>query len=317
MTKRKLLITHNIDNTHIKQIESLVPDWDVIIGKEKETWEPHLESAEVIAGWKKEMNDAENPNLRWLQTWSAGINGLPLGRLEKADVAITSANGVHANPISETIFGLMLALTRKIHTYVLQQQDKTWHHANMNLELHNKTVGIIGVGAIGKETAKIAKAFGMKTLGIRHSGKEVEHIDQMYTLDHFHDLLPECDYVVSTLPLTEQTNRLFDKKAFDLMKKTAFFINIGRGQLLDEHAMIEALQTGAIAGAGLDVFEKEPLEETNPLWEMENVIVTPHTAGSTEFYNERVMEMIFIPNLEKYVNNELPHLNLVDYKKGY
>ncbi|MBM7094868.1 D-2-hydroxyacid dehydrogenase [Bacillus sp. H-16] len=320
MTRRKLVITHTIDHAHAEKVKSLVPDWDVIIGKEKETWKPHLKDAEVIAGWKPEMNNivAEpETNLRWLQAWSAGINGLPLDKLEEKEAIVTSANGVHAYPISETIFGHMLALTRKIHTYVKQQQTKTWHHANMNLELHEKTVGIIGVGAIGKETAKIAKAFGMTVLGVRNSGEPVENVDEMYKADSLHDLLPRCDYVVVTLPLTEKTHHLFGAKEFSLMKDTAFFVNIGRGQLVAETELITALKEGAIAGAGLDVFEKEPLGESNPLWELDNVIVTPHTAGSTEFYNKRVMEDIFIPNLESYVNRDTLPVNRVDYRKGY
>ncbi|RNA66675.1 D-2-hydroxyacid dehydrogenase [Alteribacter keqinensis] len=320
MTRRKLVITHTIDHDHAEKVKSLVPDWDVIIGKEKKTWKPHLKDAEVIAGWKPEMNNVvaePEANLRWVQAWSAGINGLPLDKLEGKETVITSANGVHAYPISETIFGHMLALTRKIHTYVKQQQTKTWHHANMNLELHEKTVGIIGVGAIGKETAKIAKAFEMTVLGVRNSGEPVENVDEMYTADSLHDLLPRCDYVVVSLPLTEKTHHLFGAKEFSLMKDTAFFVTIGRGQLVAETELITALKEGAIAGAGLDVFEKEPLEENNPLWELDNVIVTPHTAGSTEFYNKRVMEDIFIPNLESYVNGDTLPVNRVDYRKGY
>lgn len=318
--KRKLIVTQNINDHLSKQIQEVVPEWEVIVGRESEVWGQHLTEAEIIAGWKKELKDVVEQNtsqLKWLQTWSAGVNNLPLDKLQSRNIQLTSANGVHANPISETIFALMLGLTRKIHTYVRNQQTKTWDHENMKLEIHGKTLGIIGVGSIGAETAKIAKAFGMKVLGIRHSGKPVEHVDEMFTTAQLHKLLPQCDYVVVTLPLTSETQHLFGAEQFELMKSSAFFINIGRGELVVEQDLIQALNKQKIAGAGLDVFATEPLPKENPLWEMDHVIVTPHTSGSTEYYDQRVIEDIFIPNLKKYLKGEPLSINVVDYKKGY
>ncbi|MDR7002641.1 D-2-hydroxyacid dehydrogenase [Neobacillus niacini] len=320
MQKRKMVITHKLTQPQVDQIHELIPDWDLIVGKEKEIWQDHLHDAEIIAGWKKGLEEyclAPHSKLKWLQTWSAGVNSLPLEKLESRHVLLTSANGVHAYPISETIFALMLGLTRKIHSYVRNQQSKTWHHAHMGLELHEKTVGILGVGAIGKETGKIAKTFGMHVIGIRHSGKPEEFVDEMYTTNELHTLLPKCDYVVITLPLTKETNQLIGKEQFDQMKSSAFFINIGRGEIVVEKDLVQALKDGKIAGAGLDVFEKEPLSEDSPLWEMENVIITPHTSGSTEHYNQRVIENILIPNLKSYLSGQTPSENLVDFSKGY
>lgn len=320
MHQRKLVITQNLEEHLIEGIKRVATGWELIIGKEPAVWQDHLKDAEIIAGWKREIAESElmsDSKLRWLQTWSAGVNNLPLAELESKGIQVTSANGVHSYPISETIFALMLALTRKIHTYVKNQQTKTWHHSGLKLELHGKTVGIIGVGAIGKETAKIAKAFGMKVIGIRHSGAQEEFVDEMYITEKLNAILPQCDYVVVTLPLTKETHYLFGAEQFNLMKPSSFFINIGRGEIAVENELIEALREGKIAGAGLDVFEKEPLPEDNPLWELENVIITPHTAGSTEHYNQRVIEDIFIPNLKNYISGETPSINLVDYQKGY
>ncbi|RXZ01790.1 D-2-hydroxyacid dehydrogenase [Fictibacillus sp. S7] len=321
MTARKLLIAQNIDDSYVEKVQKIIPDWTIVTGKDKEIWQKEAPDAEIIAGWKKGMEeytlDRENAPLKWVQTWSAGVNNLPLDRLSSENIQLTSANGVHAFPISETIFGLMLGLTRKIHTYVRNQQSKTWDHSNLKLEIHGKTLGILGTGAIGRETAKIAKAFGMKVLGMRHSGKPEQYIDRMYTSEELHDLLPECDYLVVTLPLTKETNRMLGKKEFQHMKNTAFFINIGRGDIVVEEDLIQALNTGEIAGAGLDVFEKEPLDNNSPLWNMENVIITPHTAGSTEYYDQRVIEDIFIPNLKDYLDDKSLSINAVDYNKGY
>ncbi len=320
MQKRKLVITHTIDQNHINQIKDIIPEWDLIVGKNKEIWQQHIKDAEIIAGWKKGLKDeclAPDSKLKWLQTWSAGVDSLPLEEIGSRNIAVTSANGVHSYPISETIFALMLGLTRKIHTYVKNQQAKTWHHSGMKLEIHEKTIGIIGVGVIGKEVAKIAKAFGMTVLGVRHSGKPEMFVDEMYTAGQLHSILPNCDYIVVTLPLTRETHRLFSSKEFSQMKSSAFFINIGRGEIIVEEDLINALQHGKIAGAGLDVFEQEPLSTDSPLWEMNNVIITPHTSGSTEHYSKRVIENIFIPNLKTYINGHTPTINLVDFSKGY
>lgn len=157
----------------------------------------------------------------------------------------------------------------------------------------------------------------MKVLGVRHSGKPTDFVDEMYTTQQLPALLPQCDFVVITLPHTKETHHLFGTEQFKLMKPTAFFINIGRGEIVVEDELIQALQDGTIAGAGLDVFETEPLPKESPLWEMDNVIITPHTSGSTEHYDRRVVENILIPNLKNYLNGLTPSINLVDYAKGY
>ncbi|WP_227935092.1 D-2-hydroxyacid dehydrogenase [Alkalihalobacillus deserti] len=320
MKIRKLIVAQNINNHLIEQIKQVVPDWQVIVGQDPSKWEEHIKDAEIIAGWSKKMKNytlKEDSSLRWLQTWSAGVNSLPLTELELREIQITSANGVHSYPITETIFGLMLGLTRKIHTYVKNQQAKTWHHGHMKLEIHEKTIGIIGVGSIGRETAKIAKAFGMHVLGLRHTGEPTEFVDEMFTTDQLNSVLPRCDYVVVTLPLTAKTQHLLGAEQFDLMKSSAFFINIGRGEIVVEQDLVHALLEQKIAGAGLDVFTTEPLPEESPLWDMENVIVTPHTSGSTEHYDKRVIEDIFIPNLKNYIAENPLTINVLDYKKGY
>jgi phosphoglycerate dehydrogenase-like enzyme len=320
MQKRTLVIPQNIVPDLIAQIKGIIPDWDIIVGKDPSIWQEHLKDAEIIAGWKKGFElDCLKPEskLKWVQSWSAGVDSFPLASFKEKNILLTSANGVHTYPISETILSLMLALTRKIHTYVKNQQAKIWHHEHLKLEIHEKTIGIIGVGNIGKETAKIAKAFGMKVLGVRYSGKPEEFVDEMYTTDQLSTILPKCDYVVITLPLTKETTGLFGAEQFNLMKPSAFFINIGRGEIVIEEELIVALKEQIIAGAGLDVFETEPLQADSPLWEMDNVIITPHTAGATEHYNQRVIENILIPNLKSYLSGKIPEVNLVNFSKGY
>ncbi|MGG3641121.1 D-2-hydroxyacid dehydrogenase [Bacillus gobiensis] len=320
MSRRKIVFVRAMESESIQKVKEITPDWEVISGKEQSDWENDIKEAEIIVGWRKGLDElclTPDSKLRWLQSWSAGINYLPLEKLAEKNVNVTNASGVHAYPISETIFALMLSLTRKIHTYIRNQASKTWDEEDIKLEIHHKTIGIIGIGAIGKETAKIAKAFSMTVLGVRNSNKPEEYVDEMYTTDELHSVLPRCDYVVVTLPLTADTHHLFSYEQFKQMKPSAFFINIGRGELANEKELIQALQDQQIAGAGLDVFSTEPLEENNPLWDMANVIITPHTAGLTEFYEKRVIEDIFLPNLTAYLDGDTPHVNLIDYAKGY
>ncbi|GGP16545.1 D-2-hydroxyacid dehydrogenase [Oceanobacillus neutriphilus] len=317
MAKRTIAIHLNLEDKYVEEIQKAAPDWDIHIGKELS--DDILKKAEILVNWQKskESTYLESDQLKWVQSWSAGVDSLNLNKMEEKGIKLTSANGVHSYPISETIFAYILGFTRLIHTYVRQQQEKVWHHAKLRGEIHNKTIAVLGVGKIGQETAKIAKAFGMKVLGVRHSGKAAEYVDEMYQPHQLDNVLPQSDYVVVTLPLTEDTHHLIGEEQFKQMKKDAFFVNIGRGQIVDEKAMIAALENNEIAGAGLDVFENEPLDNTSPLWEMENVILTPHTAGATEFYNQRVIEDIFIPNLKSYLNGESPSINLYRHDRGY
>lgn len=320
MTKRTLVINLKLEESLVRTIKQFLPDWNIVAANDSVLLTDDLKQAEIILHWSQKIEPLvleENKNLKWLQTWTAGIDSLPLPELQQKGIYVTSANGVHAYPISETIFALILGLTRKIHTYVRQQLEKKWYHARLNQEIHHQTIGIIGVGAIGLETAKIAKAFGMQVLGVRHSGKATDYVDKMYKPDQLNVVLPQCDVVVITLPLTKETTYMFTKDQFKQMKDTAILINIGRGPIVKEDDLIQALRQHEIAGAGLDVFTTEPLPEDSPFWEMEQVIITPHTAGSTKHYDERVIKDIFLPNLKRYLQGEVPHMNLVDYEKGY
>lgn len=213
---------------------------------------------------------------------------------------------------------MMLSLTRNLHKQMRSQINKEWRSEGNLPEMHGKTIGILGVGSIGLEVARLAKAFGMEVLGFRRSGKPEAEVDEMieYGAEGLNELLRRSDYVVNTLPLTQETYRIIGKEQFEIMKPTALYINIGRGGTTDEGALINALREGQIAGAGLDVFEEEPLSQESPLWELENVILTPHVSGNTEHYARRAMD-IFIDNFKDYLSGKLPERNRVDLDKGY
>jgi phosphoglycerate dehydrogenase-like enzyme len=196
-------------------------------------------------------------------------------------------------------------------------------------ELYGRTIGIVGYGSIGRQAARLACAYGMRVLAMqrgtnhRDTGFVFPGVgdpdgtlpDQYYSFDQLHEMLRQCDIVVIGVPLTDETRHMFDAAAFDAMKESAFLINIARGEVCDEAALISALQTKRIAGAALDVFEREPLPPESPLWDLPNVFLTPHNSGATRHYNERAAT-IFEANLHRYLKGE-PLYNLVDKNRGY
>lgn len=316
----KLVIITNLASEHVQRVREAAPGWEVIVGGNPSDWQPHLREAVVVGGWNQQVLDEciDNPHsaIQWIHNWGAGVDHVPFAKLAARDIILTNSSGVHAFPISETILAMMLALTRKLHTYVWNQTRKEWYHAKLSLEMHGKTVGILGVGAIGLETARLCKAFGMRVLGLRRSGQGHPTVDHMVDMTGLHTLLQESDYVVNTLPLTDETRGLMNANAFQHLKPSAFYINIGRGGTTDEQALMTALQENRLAGAGLDVFATEPLPADSPLWEMEQVLITPHTAGSTSAYNSRVLD-IFIPNLKTFVEGKTPNHNRIDLALQY
>ncbi|MFC4736176.1 D-2-hydroxyacid dehydrogenase [Bacillus daqingensis] len=314
---RTIVIAQDLQEELIKKIKEAVPDWNVVIGREEETWKPWMPEAEAAAGWKADMMEYAGEHLKWIQTWSAGVDHLPLDTYFKQGIQISSANGVHAAPISETIFAFMLGWTRRMSAYAKQQTEKKWHHAGLKHEIHGASIVIYGMGAIGEETARLAKAFRMDVTGVRKSGAPSDYADRIVTPEEADQRLAKADFVINALPLTKDTEQFFSEARLRLMGKQTFFINIGRGGTVDEAAMTELLAQKQLGGAGLDVFQEEPLPEANPLWEMDNVLISPHTAGSTEFYNERVVCDILIPNLIAYTKGEILPVNQVNQENGY
>jgi len=317
--EKTMIIMTPLNENQLRRVQSAAPGWRILNGKDRSVWLGHLPEAEIVGGWNKEAATAclaGHSSLRWVHNWGAGVDSLPLEAFRSRGILVTNSSGVHPYPISETIFALMLAFTRKIQVYVRNQAERKWHHANLGQELHGRTLGILGVGAIGRETARVAKAFGMKVLGLRRSGEPMPEVDRMYDYRGLNEVLRESDYVVNILPLTPETRHWIGEEQFRAMKPSAFYVNVGRGQTTDTDALMRALTEGRIAGAGLDVFEQEPLPPEHPLWGLDNVIITPHTAGSTIHYNDRVLD-IFLPNLEAYLAGKPLVSNVVDLELGY
>lgn len=319
MTTKSIVCLQPLTSRQQESILAAAPGYTLTLGNAKTPDRDVLAQAEIVIGWGKGASDTllrpDSP-LRWVQAWSAGVEKLPLEQLEQRGIILTNASGVHAEPITAVIFGFMLIFTRNLHTAIRNQQERNWHSDGKESELTGKTAVIAGTGAIGSETARIAKAFRMNTIGISRSGKPADGFDQVYTTGRLPEAAGQADFLINTLPLTDETEDLFNAAVFNACKQGAYYINIGRGATTNTEALIAALNSGRLAGAGLDVFETEPLPPEHPLWGMEQVVITPHCAGSTDRYADRVVD-IFTANMQAYLNHGAPSRNVVDYSRQY
>ncbi len=273
------------------------------------------------------------PKLKWVQGHFAGVDHFwdkPLIR----SVILTTASGVHAPPMAEYILMMVLAFAHRLPTMLNYQERVDWPKHRWNLfapkELTDSTLGIVGYGSIGRETARLAKAFGMRVVAVKRDKQvvneqgwrlpnvgdpSIQYVDWLFAPQQLRLMLSECDFVAVTVPLTAETEKMIGAAEFQSMKRDAIVINVARGGVIDEAAMIDALQNNLIGGAGLDVFEAEPLPLNSPLWKLPNVILSPHVSGFSSHYDERAMDL-FAENLRRYLKDE-PLLNVVDMNKGY
>lgn len=251
-------------------------------------------------------------NLKWIQSLISGVNFiLELPSLRK-EILLTSTRGIHAPQMSEIAFLFMIALSRNLPGNFQNQNRKVWERWPGKL-LFNKNVGILGVGAIGSELARKCKAFNMTVYGIMRTKREIPNVDYAYGPDGLLEVMREADYFINIAPSTPETHKMINAEALAVMKPTAFFINIGRGNTVDEQALIASLKAKKIAGAGLDTFAVEPLPADNPLWEMENVIITPHVGGLSDMFIQQSLPIVK-ENLTRYLNGERRNLiNIIEW----
>ncbi|MFP4345346.1 MAG: D-2-hydroxyacid dehydrogenase [Anaerolineales bacterium] len=254
-------------------------------------------------------------SLKWIHSVSAGVEHALDEQLRQMDVILTNASGVFDLPIAETVVAYILMIVKQMPTFLRQQQAHVWKKRSLR-EAAGLTVGLIGLGSIGTEIARLCQGLEMRVLATRrHPEAGAPHIDTLYPTEELHRLLEASDFAVIAVPLTEETRGMIGAEALRRMGQEAWLINIARGAVVDEEALIEALQEGRIAGAALDVFVEEPLPEDSPLWELENVIITPHNSWSTPHLKEREAAL-FLENLRHYLRDE-PLRNVVNKELGY
>ncbi len=302
-----------LQSHHIEKVKKSLTRGDelVVALSPKET------DADIIAGFPNELAKLGIPeNARWIHAFSAGVNKFLTPQLVKSPIIVSNSSGIHAIPIAEHVLGMLLMFSRLSHIALQNQMRKRWEPREDIRELNGKTIFIVGLGHIGIQVARLCHAFGTKILAIgRTEKKKPAMVDELKTSEYLDSFLPRADFVVLCLPYTSQTHHLFNMARFNIMKPSAIIINIGRGGVIDENDLIHALKQKIIAGAGLDVTEIEPLPKENPLWGMENVIITPHHSGISEKYMDRAIE-VFIKNLKSFrANKKLP--TQIDKEKGY
>lgn len=316
-----LQIPDEVAPSQLKTIQDLAVDYEIWITKDPEGDDPErLKSVEISTGFKPPSELILNGSLRWHHAYSAGMDWMfQYDNYEALPMILTNSSGIHAIPMSEHTFAMILAHERGLAGFIRSQAQNNWQAFPPGSKLQTlagKTMLILGVGAIGTRVAKLAQAHDMTVLGIRRQpSKACEFVDEMFGPDQLNAVLPRADYVVSLLPNTPDSRKLLGAQQFSLMKTGAYIVNLGRGIHIDEAAMIEALSSGKLGGAGLDTFEIEPLPKDSPLWEMESVIISPHCSGFQPDYGYEARKL-FIENLEHFVSGR-PLFNVVDKSLGY
>ncbi|HVZ66940.1 MAG TPA: D-2-hydroxyacid dehydrogenase [Patescibacteria group bacterium] len=313
----------NFSKKHIDEIKKVIPDATINFTLDKNEVEKFISDAEILLYTVGSYPLADIPfekakKLKWIQTTSAGVTDIA-EKLKDTDILLTNASGTHPIPIAEQVLCYMLMFAKRANiTFRNQVTKREWirdFDLVKGLELNGSTVGIVGLGNIGTQVAKVSKAIGMQVVTLKHE-KDIfpkNIVDTVFnSLD---ELLKVSDFVVDCLPLTNKTLHYFNTESFNKMKRTSYFINIGRGKTVAENDLILALNNKIIAGAALDVTDTEPLPQDSPLWDFDNVIITPHTSSWTPKYPDRVTN-IFINNLKDYLAQKKMK-TLVDKNRGY
>ena len=313
----KILVTIDLEARHLDQLKTAGDDVEVMVASSKDEALELIPDADVLIGGFNLDLYRRAERLRWIQSWGAGVNGMLFKEFVDSEIRLTSAKrtvGVH---LAEHAMALLLSLTRGIGTAVREARwDTRMSIRKASWELIDRTMGIVGLGGTGRDLAVRAAAFGMRILAVDPEDVDVpDCVDACWKLDRFHDLLRASDIVAICAPLTPETEGLFDDAAFEAMQNHALLINVTRGGIMDEDALVSALKEGKIGGAGLDVTPQEPLPEGHALWTLPNVVITPHTAGGSPNRDDRLLELI-TENIQRFRRGE-PLLSEIDKRKGY
>jgi phosphoglycerate dehydrogenase-like enzyme len=337
MSMINVLVTAPFPTPLIEKLRAVSPQLKIeqwLVPADKQWPADKTMTAEVYYAVNAVPTPEQAPHLQWIQAHWAGVDHMRQEAIWNSNIPIATASGVHAPNMGQYVFAQILAWAHRVPRWLYYQQKKEWPKDRWQKfvpdELHGRTLGILGYGSVGREVARLAKGFGMTVLATKRDARSLEHsgytppgsgdpegkmADRIYPTEATRSMVAECDYVVITLPLTDKTYHLFDEPMFRAMKPNSFLINVGRGPVVKEADLARALRRGWLAGAGLDVFEVEPLPSDSPLLAQENVIISPHVSGFTPNYDERVTDL-FAENLRRYLAGE-PLLNVVDREAGY
>jgi len=317
-----------LTDEHRKRIEAVSPEIELVEMPQGEVHmkEGYVEGVEVLLaeggnwthyGEELDWEDYKKlftPSLRWVMLCSTGFSDNITPEILRGDVTLTNSPGIHTVPIAESVVAAMLDHVKRLKRRRVDQMERNWRQLKCN-ELYGSTVLLLGLGNIGRRVARLCKVFDMRVIGTKRRVEPVENVDEVFPVEELVKHLPEADFVVVVAPLTSSTENLIGEVEFDAMKETAYLINVGRGRIVDEAAMMKALSEDRIGGAYLDVHVDEPLPPDHSLWGMENVFVIPHDSHSSPYIGDRIIE-IFCENLARYIEGK-PLLNVCDPGRGY
>lgn len=318
MKKEVILIPEILKEDQLKLLQEVTPESEFIITNKNEVNDEMLEKATIIFGNLSPEKVAKAKNLKWMQTNSAGVDSYCKEGILNENVILTNATGAYGLPIGEHMVGCVFAFYKNLLKYKMVQKQGEWKSLGKVKYVSHATVLVLGMGDIGKGFAYRMKQLGAYVIGIKRTlSDKPDYIDEVYTQDQLEKVLPKADIIALSLPRTPQTYHMINEHTLSLMKEDALIINVGRGEAIDTDALVQTLKTGKLLGAALDVFEQEPLDPTHPLWQMDNVLITPHVSGGN--YHGETGDLIFnitYTNFKHYFNDE-PLNNLVDRKTGY
>ena len=279
-----------------------------------------VRGAEILYGWEfatTQVRDAweSADRLRWIHWCGAGVDAVLFPELIDSHVLLTNSRGVFDEAMAEYVLALVLVFAKDLSRSQTLQQERIWRH-RLSERIAGKMVLIVGAGSIGRAIARLLQACGMKVMGLgRTLRQEDRDFGTVHAQEDLEQLLPRADYVVVAAPLTAETTNMFTTRHFQAMNRTARFINVGRGAIANQTALTHALQQGEIAGAALDVFDKEPLAGDSPLWHLPNVLISPHMSGDFIGYPTKLVDL-FLENFERF-HQGMPMRNIVDKRLGY
>lgn len=314
-----IVFSAKVADKHQEKLIKTFPEQQFIFGETDAEVERHLKKAEVYVTYGNDVTEElleKAPNVKWIACLSAGVDGFPFERLKEKGILLTNARGIHKRQMAEYAIAMLLQVYRNSKTIIENERHSKWDKGVRVREITGKTLLILGTGAIGGETARLAKAFQMNVIGISRSGKAAEHFDEVYNTAELLHILPKADLIVSVLPSTEETKQLLTYEHFKAMKESAVFLNMGRGDVLVEEDLLRAIRNEEIGHAVLDVFKEEPLPKEHGFWKEENITITPHISGLSPEYVKRALD-IFHKNLAVYVSNKGEYINKIDLTRGY
>jgi len=313
----------NIPDSHVEILRKRFPSVSFTYTTDERTAAVAAANAEVVLTARMSAAALEHaPRLRWVQSSASSVSTLPLSELAARDIVVTNTRTVQAGPIAEHVMAGILVISRMVHRTLAAQRDRRWIQNEMTGSaipwcIAGKTMTLLGLGSIGTEVARRAHAFDMTITGVRRRPNEPkpQFVDRVLGAEQIDEALRGCDVLVIAAPFLASTDRLIDAARISLLNRGALLVNVARGKIVDQPAMISALETGQLGGAVLDVFDHEPLDDSSPLWTLPNVIITPHVASLRPDHWDDVIDL-FSENLRRFQRGE-PLLNRVDPKAGY